>query len=345
MRSSVCLTLCLALCWALFGCGRASDNVLVIYSPHGKDQLSAFEKGFESAHAGVDVQWLDLGSQEILDRLRSEKANPQADLWWGAPSTLFSRAARENLLEPYRPSWHDQVGAESRGSGDFWYGTYLTPEVIVYNSTLLKREEVPSDWDQFVDPRWKDRIILRDPLASGTMQIIFASILLRSLQQHRSLEPGYTWLRKLDANNKEYVLNPTLLYQKLARGEAALTLWNLTDIEIQRTRYNYPFQYIVPSSGTPLVAEGIALVRGSRRATLARQFYEWCTEEPNLVLAAEQFYRIPSRRDVRPEKLPGWIRIALGQIQAWDLDNEAIERNSESWMQYWDTHIRGQGSD
>ena len=30
---------------------------------------------------------------------------------------------------------------------------------------------------------------------------------------------GYEWLRKLDANTKEYVLNPALLYQKLGRQE------------------------------------------------------------------------------------------------------------------------------
>lgn len=338
--------LALALALISFGswnCSRSTEQVFVIYSPHGKDQLSVFEKAFEQAHPGVDVQWLDMGSQEILDRIRSEKSNPQADLWWGAPSSMFARAARENLLEPYRPSWHDKVGKESRGAADFWYGTYLTPEVIVYNSSALKREQVPADWDQVVDPRWKGKIILRDPVASGTMQTIFASILLRSEQQQGSLEPGYEWLRKLDANNKEYVLNPTLLYQKLARQEALLSLWNLTDIELQRERYQYPLDYVIPSSGTPLVAEGLALVRGARRLELARQFYEWCSNEPNMLLAAEKFYRIPSRRDLPPDKLPAWLRRAMSQMRIWDLDARAIEEKSETWMQYWDTHIRGQG--
>ena len=47
----------------------------------------------------MDVRWLDMGSQDVLDRVRSEKENPQADVWWGAPSTLFQQAEKEGLLQ------------------------------------------------------------------------------------------------------------------------------------------------------------------------------------------------------------------------------------------------------
>ena len=62
---------------------RASGESLTIYSPHGKDILEEFEKGFEEKNPGVDVVWLELGAQACLDRIRAERANPQADLWWG----------------------------------------------------------------------------------------------------------------------------------------------------------------------------------------------------------------------------------------------------------------------
>ena len=45
------------------------------------------EKTYEQKHPEVDVRWLDMGSQEVYDRVRSEKANPQADLWYGGPNT------------------------------------------------------------------------------------------------------------------------------------------------------------------------------------------------------------------------------------------------------------------
>ena len=125
--------------------GSPGKTTLIVYSPHGKELLTEFEKRFEAAHPDIDVRWLDMGSQDALDRVRSEKANPQADIWWGAPSTMFSQAEKEGLLDPYRPSWADKVDQDAHSRTDAWYGTFQTPEVIAYNSKALKREEVPRE--------------------------------------------------------------------------------------------------------------------------------------------------------------------------------------------------------
>src|SRR2546422_3777777 len=41
-----------------------------IYSPHGRDLLTLLERRFEQLRPGVDVRWLDMGSQEVY---RSEE--------------------------------------------------------------------------------------------------------------------------------------------------------------------------------------------------------------------------------------------------------------------------------
>src|SRR5207237_9932918 len=91
----------------LASCGGDRRTPLVIYSPHGRDLLTLLERRFEQLHPDVDVRWLDMGSQEVYERLRSERANPQADLWFGGPATIFARGARESLLELFP---HDGVG-------------------------------------------------------------------------------------------------------------------------------------------------------------------------------------------------------------------------------------------
>ncbi|HEY7863782.1 MAG TPA: hypothetical protein VIE39_08980, partial [Thermoanaerobaculia bacterium] len=80
---------------AAAACRKDGRAPLTIYSPHGRDLLTLVETTFESANPGVDVRWLDMGSQEVYDRIRSEKANPQADVWFGGPNTIFARGARE----------------------------------------------------------------------------------------------------------------------------------------------------------------------------------------------------------------------------------------------------------
>jgi hypothetical protein len=70
---------------ATTACSNDDRTPVVLYSPHGRDQLSLLEKAFEERRPDIDVRWLDMGSQEILDRLRFERVNPQADVWFGGP--------------------------------------------------------------------------------------------------------------------------------------------------------------------------------------------------------------------------------------------------------------------
>jgi len=318
------------------------EETVVVYSPHGVDLLGAMEKRFEQAYPNVDVQWLDMGSQEVLDRIRSEKTNPQGDVWWGAPSPMFMNAAEEGLLEPYRPTWADRVPDAYKDPEDRWYGTFKTPEVIVYNRQKVKPEEAPQDWDDLLDPKWKDRIILREPLASGTMRAIFGAMIWRFYPDTQSPEGGYDWLRKLDANTKEYAANPTLMQQKLARGEGLVTVYNLPDTVLQVETKGYPFGYVIPKSGTPVVTDGIALLKGAKHPHAAKAYYEFVTSVESLVsLAPKPHYRMPVRTDIPKDQLPDWI--TQTEIREMPLDWRVFAEKSDEWMRYWDENIKGRG--
>ena len=199
-------TLILLLFILVSSCTTDTREALIIYSPHGKEMLSAFEEVFEEAHPDVDVQWIDMGGQNAYDRIRTERVRPQASLWWGGASTAFDSAAREGLLEAYRPTWADSVDEDTHHAEDMWYGTFLTPEVITFNSrTVSTDSELPKDWDDLLDPKWKDRILIRYPLASATMRTIFGAMIMR----FDSIDEGYAWLARLDMNTKTYAADPT----------------------------------------------------------------------------------------------------------------------------------------
>ena len=103
---------------AALSCSHDKRTVLTVYSPHGPELLTYLEQGFEKAHPDVDVQWVDMGSQEVLDRVRAEAANPQADVWFGAPAEAGDRGAKENLREKYVLTWSNSVSVEGRDDQD-----------------------------------------------------------------------------------------------------------------------------------------------------------------------------------------------------------------------------------
>ncbi|HET7273806.1 MAG TPA: extracellular solute-binding protein, partial [Longimicrobiaceae bacterium] len=217
------------------------------------------------------------------------------------------------------------------------------PEVIAYNSDAVTAAEAPKDWDDVLDPKWTDEVLIRDPLASGTMRTIFGMILLRSIQETGDTEAGFEWLRELDAQTKEYVLNPTLMYQKLARQEGLITLWDMPDIEMLKAKTDYPIDYVFPASGTPLVVDGLAIVAGAPHLELAREFVEFIGSEEAVTTAARDFFRMPARSDIPPDSLPANLREAREQIRPEPMDWGLLQEKGSDWMRRWDQTVRGQG--
>ena len=301
--------------------------------------LRDFVAQYETAHPDVKVEFADMGSREVLERLRAERNRPQADLWWGASHMTFQAAAEENLLAPYRPTWADKVSNEARDPQDRWYGTYETPEVIVYNSEVVSAADAPHDWDDVLDAKWRDKVLIRDPNPSDSMRAIFGAMIWRFYKETNSPVGGYDWLRRLDANVHEYTADGTLLLQKLARREGLVSLWNMPDVRLYQEQKKLPIAYVIPSSGTPVIIDAIAIVRGAPHEEEAKRFYEFVTTKESLIHAARTFYRIPVRTDIDRDQLPAWMNESFKRMPLdWDL----LRKDGGEWLRYWDTEIRGQ---
>jgi iron(III) transport system substrate-binding protein len=336
---ALCCALVLMFCaLACQSKNSGEKRTLLIYTPHGQDMLRDFVARYKQLHPEVEVQFFDMGSQEVLARVRAERNRPQADLWWGAAHTTFQTAAEENLLAPYRPTWADKVSENSRDAQDKWYGIYETPEVIVYNSEAVTAAEAPRDWDEVLDEKWRDKILIRNPNPSDSMRAIFGAMIWRYYHETNSPAGGYDWLRRLDANVHEYTADGTLLMQKLARREGLISLWNMPDVRLFQEQKKLPLAYTIPASGTPVIIDGIALVRGAPHEEEARRFYEFVTTPESLIHAARNFYRIPARTDLDRAQLPAWMNEPFMRMP---MDWELLRREGGEWLRYWDTEIRG----
>lgn len=317
----------------------ALEDKVVVYSPHGKDMLEELANMFQAKYPNVKVEWLFLGSQEVMDRIRSEKANAQADIWFGGPSNMFMQGKEEGLLEPYKPTWSDKVAADFKDAQDYWYATFQTPTCIMYNNEKVKPEDAPKDWKDLADPKWKDKVLIRYPMASGTMRTIYAAMIWNYYINDKKPDAGYDFLRKLDANTKEYVNDSTLVYQKIARGEALVTVWNVPDTITNRDKNKYPFSFVIPESGVPIISDGLGIVKGAKHPNAAKAYYEFITSPEVAKLLADKYVRIPVRNDV-PD-LPQWMK---SPVKAMNIDWLQFGKLQPDWLKYWDESIKGKGA-
>jgi len=312
--------------------GCSSREVIIVYSPHGPDILKDYEARFEAAHPEVDVQWIDAGSQEVYSRVKAERNRPQGDIWWGAPSTMFIKAAQDGLLEPYRPTWADAIAAQYKDSEDRWFGTYRSPVAIMYNNRHYTADQVPQTWDALLDPEWAGKITIRKPMLSGTMRTFIGAMIFRAPSDN----DGIDWLRRLHEQSESYVENPQLLYDHMKKHEELISIWLMPDVTLQRERNGFPLDCVVPPQ-TPMLTEGIAIIQGAPHPEWARTFYEFVTTPESLAHQAEAYAKVPARDDLDPATLPDWM--ASLEIDEMDIDWTTFARNEDRWCERWESEV------
>ena len=315
---------------------------LTIYTGRDKDEVAhvidLFTQKFPKYKDHVNT--ITLGAQAALDRLRAEKSNPQAGFLWGGTVQGLEQAASEGLLAPSNPVNASLIDAARKDPQGRWYGEMLLPEVIIYNHDLLKPEQAPKDWDDLITPAYKDKIVIRDVMTSGTMRTIYSAMIYRQYEHAGSPDPGFEWLKKLDANTAVYTPTPDDMYLKLDRGVGVVTLWNLQDAFIQPLKNNRPWSFVIPASGVPVLVDGLGVVNNPASTQAATDFLNFILEPHLQAQLAKDYYQIPAIQLPDAEK-PEWL--AKLDIKEMKIDWNLLSQKQTDWMNYWSQNIKGKG--
>ncbi|MDF2498377.1 MAG: iron transporter substrate-binding protein [Arthrobacter koreensis] len=170
------------------------------------------------------------------------------------------------------------------------------------------------------------------------MRSIYSAMIDRQYDAAGSPEAGYDWLRKLDANTKVYAANPTDLYLRVTRQEAAASAWNLQDVMLQIESQNAPYTPVIPESGAPMLVDGVAKIKNGPSSDAADAFLEFLFSEETQKDLSETYYQIPS---IEMTETPAWL--ADLDLVEMDVDWDRIGQNESEWIGYWAENIKGKG--
>ena len=152
------------------------------------------------------------------------------------------------------------------------------------------------------------------------------------------------WLRRLDGQTKTYTISPALLYEKLARQEGLVSLWDLQDILISAAK-GMPLGYVFPRSGTVVIDD--AHRAGAGQPAPGRRPAPSSTSsgatKPSCWRRGRCF-GLPARTDLPPDSVPALGcrgRAGDGRRPTWI--GICCRAQGPAWMSYWDQHVRGTG--
>jgi len=150
-----------ALVLSMTGCGltgtAAEGNVVNVYSSRHYDSDRELFQLFEE-QTGIRVNVLEGNSQELQERVRRERNNPQADLLIDVGVTTLYSYLEESLLAPHEVTNINEV--ESGMSGERWLALTNRARAVVYDHEVTSDIELHSYLD-LASPDFAGEILVR----------------------------------------------------------------------------------------------------------------------------------------------------------------------------------------
>lgn len=154
--------------------GALKEGNVVVYSPTDTAQAKPLQDAFKKAYPRISVDWIDLNTNVLYNRVISEAAAKQmgADVTWSPAMDTQLNLVERGIAATYEspeaaklPAWAKYKAAA--------YGTTVEPSAVIYNKNLFK-ETPPTNRAALIKllqekgGQLKGKVATFDPEKSGT---------------------------------------------------------------------------------------------------------------------------------------------------------------------------------
>ena len=312
----------------------SSAHALTVYSSVDEENAKKLLDAFTKA-TGVDVQMVFLSSGPAMSRIEAEKARPQADVWFGAPSENHILAKERGLTEPYVSQNADALPDQFKDGEGYWHAIYTNPLAIGVRTDILESRgaPVPASWEDLKNPAYKGLIQMPSPQSSGT-----AYSLILTLVEERGEDGAFEFLKALNPNVQTYTQSGTAPSGALGVGETPLAI-QFTPGFLKLADEGYPVKVVFPSEGVGYEVASMSILKGAQNPDDAKKLVDWITSADGQgALSATKTYFLPIRSDVSG----GTGVPALDQIKLTPVDPKFAAENKQRLVDRWTADVLGQ---
>lgn len=327
-RITIAATLTAGLAAGLTSCGGDDRTPLLVRADLGEELLEAVEASFESAHPDVDVRFSQASAAATLEEL--DGGEPDFHVWLGAPARALLRAQASGVL--------DAVSATGSGT-PVWQTWLTTPLVVAFDRTAMTLTDAPSDWIDVFHHAWYDDVRVPDPASTEEGATLVGGMVVEALRDDDDLNRSFDWLDRLHDQVDAYVTDSRAAVDALRRGDALLAVMSRAEAEAVRGSGADWLHYRIPTSGTPEVVLGVAVVAGSPPMEAAHAFVEHLSSDEVATAAKLHTHWEPVAGEVDETALPDDFELPR-TWQAFEPAFDTLAAELDGWIDRWEREVR-----
>jgi iron(III) transport system substrate-binding protein len=205
--------------------GAKREGELVYYASMNLSEANAVIGAFEKRYPFIKVKLYRTGSEKLLTRVLTE-ARAKKSLADVIQTVEFSMHIfrRSGILARYLPQANALYPKEFKEDG-YWTTVYYNAYVTGYNTKLVAPRALPKNYEDLLDPKWKDKLMME-----GTKADWFAGML-----QIMGQERGLDYMRALARQQPSPREGHELLAQLVAAGEGLFDI-NIPAASVERMK-------------------------------------------------------------------------------------------------------------
>ncbi|GMO42639.1 MAG: ABC transporter substrate-binding protein [Treponemataceae bacterium] len=311
---------------------------LTVYSALPDGEIPTYFNAFEQ-DTGIHINYVRLSAGEMMARIAAEKANPQASVMHGGSSDTYIAANKDGLLSPYQSPELANIPAAYQDSEGVWNPIYVGAIAFVCNTDWFKENnlQLPASWADLLKPEFKGQVSMAHPATSGTSYTILATII-----QLFGEEQGFEYMKKLNANVRQYTKAGAAPPMEAALGEAAIAITFSHD-GLKPKMEGYPVELVFPTEGTGYEIGGAALIKNgfAQEQDNAKRFIDWFMS----VRGQELFIDAKSNRlpvNTKAKYTPGLV--SLDQLPIIKYDAVWAGTNKADFVKKFEQTVKDQSN-
>ncbi|MGE5848576.1 MAG: extracellular solute-binding protein [Candidatus Methylomirabilota bacterium] len=247
---------------------------LVVYSARKEELIRPAIQAAEKA-LGLKVTLFTAGAGELARRIELEKGSPRGDVFIGTTAGFAELMRDRGLLDGFTSPLLSEIPAEFRSPDNTWIPITARVRVLVFNTDLVKPQEVPRSTFDLTSPKWKGKVVVASMGERTTVGWLAAILAVKGEEFTKK------YVAELRANGLKVLKNNTEVRKAVASGEYAVGITNHYYYLLQlQADPQGPIGIVYPDQGpadmgAPIFSITAALIRGAKHAEAARSFLEF----------------------------------------------------------------------